>query len=103
MDTGKGILILGLVAAAVATPIIISHFNNKEIPVPPPVLIKGDVNGDGVVDENDITHIKRIILGLPRPDGTPYPADWIERADVNGDVTVSIGDVTADERIILGL
>jgi hypothetical protein len=100
MGTGKGILILGVIAAVVAAPVIISHFR-KETPPPVP-LPRGDVNGDGVVDMGDVIHIKRILMGLLRPDGTPYPADWLERADVNGSGTITIADVTAAERIIMG-
>ncbi len=57
-------------------------------------LVRGDVNGDGVVNMADIIKCERIILGWDSP--TPG-------ADVNGDGEIDMGDVVPIERIILGL
>ena len=58
------------------------------------IFLRGDANGDGVVNMGDATKVMRIILGLdPLTSG----------ADANGDGVVNMGDVTKIELIILGL
>ena len=57
-----------------------------------PVVLKGDVNGDGEVNISDVNAVIDIILG-----GGSNPA-----ADVNGDGEVNIGDINAVIDIILG-
>ena len=56
-------------------------------------FVKGDVNGDGVVDMGDVTKVERMILG--QDSATPA-------ADVNQDGVVNMADVVAIEKIILG-
>ena len=56
--------------------------------------LRGDANGDGVVNMGDAVKVMRIILGLDPV--TPG-------ADANGDGLVNMGDVTKIQRIILGL
>ncbi len=58
--------------------------------------IKGDVNGDGYVNMNDVTFIINIILGKNE---TEYE---LATADVNGDGYINMNDVTAIINIILG-
>lgn len=57
-------------------------------------FLTGDFNGDGVVGEDDISYLARIIVGLE----TGIPA-----ADVNGDGKIDSADITALERMIAGL
>ncbi len=57
-------------------------------------FLRGDANGDGVVDTADITYIERIIVGLEAVKAL---------ADVNGDGQVNTADITTVERIIAGL
>jgi len=57
-------------------------------------VMKGDANGDGVVNSLDITKVERIIVGLDAE--TPG-------ADANGDGVVNSLDITKVERIIVGL
>jgi len=59
-----------------------------------PGTVRGDVNGDGVVDERDLTLERGIILGL---DGVA------ENADCNGDGKVNARDITTIKRVILGI
>ena len=59
-----------------------------------PEIVRGDLNGDVVVDERDLTLLKEIILGLE--DGT-------ENADLNGDGKINALDVTMIKRVILGI
>jgi len=56
-----------------------------------PGAVRGDVNGDGVVDERDLTTLRGIILGL---DGVA------ENADCNGDGKIDARDITTIKRII---
>lgn len=58
--------------------------------------IKGDVNGDGYVNMNDVTFVINIILGKNE---TEYE---LATADVNGDGFINMNDVTAIINIILG-
>jgi len=55
---------------------------------------RGDANGDGVVDEQDLTILKEIILGLSADSGS---------ADCNKDGVVNALDITAMKRVMLGL
>lgn len=57
-----------------------------------PTALKGDVNGDGVVDSGDIIALKRIIEGLDPPN---------PRADVNGDGKIDQADIDMVKQIIL--
>ena len=59
-----------------------------------PEIVRGDLNGDVVVDERDLTLLKEIILGLE--DGTA-------NADLNGDGKINALDVTMIKRVILGI
>ena len=64
--------------------------------VPEVEPVKGDVNGDGIVDIADVNCAINVILGSE-------PAEKYEgRADVNGDGTVDIADVNEIINIILG-
>jgi hypothetical protein len=56
--------------------------------------IRGDANGDGLVNMGDVTKVELIVLGLT--DATPG-------ADANGDGQVNMGDVTKIELVILGM
>lgn len=56
--------------------------------------VKGDVNGDGVVDIADVNAAIDMVLGL---------ADNKPTADVNGDGVVDIADINAIIDIVLGL
>jgi hypothetical protein len=57
---------------------------------------KGDVNGDGKVDVEDVVAIVNKILGDP-------PANFNERAgDINGDGKIDVDDVVGVVNIILG-
>ncbi len=58
------------------------------------VILRGDANGDGVVNMADVTTIERMLLGLDAP---------TESADANGDGQIDMGDVIKVERIICGL
>jgi len=57
-------------------------------------VLPGDANGDGVVNNLDITKVERIIVGLDAE--TPG-------ADANQDGVVNNLDITKVERIIVGL
>ena len=57
-------------------------------------MVRGDVNGDDVVDERDLTILRGIILGL---DGV------VENADCKEDGKINALDITMIKRIILGM
>ncbi|MBQ4139072.1 MAG: hypothetical protein II592_05975, partial [Muribaculaceae bacterium] len=57
--------------------------------------IKGDVNGDGEVNVNDVTVLINYILGK-------NPTPFVEaNANVNGDEGINVNDVTALINLIL--
>lgn len=56
--------------------------------------IKGDVNGDGVVNTSDVTTLVNMILGAVVND--------LARGDVDGNGSINVSDVTALVNIILG-
>jgi hypothetical protein len=63
--------------------------------------LRGDVNGDGVVDQADKDIVIRIIQELPDAvTELPYSAAIMARADVNGNGVVDIGDIVAINTII---
>jgi hypothetical protein len=63
---------------------------------PPPIPIKGDVNGDGEVNIADINALINIIMGGSADD------DTLKRADVNEDDEINIADINALIDLILG-
>lgn len=68
---------------------------------PVKLMLKGDVNRDGIVSIADVTALVNIILGK-----ATYPADAdkydFDAAHVNADEDITIADVTALVNIILG-
>ena len=56
--------------------------------------MRGDVNGDGVVNSADVTCLYKIILG--------NGSNHIQRADLNIDGVINSADITVDYSIILG-
>ncbi|MBO7139003.1 MAG: M6 family metalloprotease domain-containing protein [Prevotella sp.] len=66
----------------------------------PPVILVGDVNGDGTVDVADIAAIIDVMAGTIDPNDNP---DLILRADVNGDGTVDVADIAMIIDIMAGI
>jgi hypothetical protein len=66
----------------------------KELEKEIPVVLRGDVNGDGQVTIADVTALVNIILGNQGGDTSV--------ADLNGDSQITIADVTSLVNIILG-
>jgi len=62
------------------------------MPAAPAGELRGDANGDGVVNMGDTTRVERIVLEMDAV--TPG-------ADADGDGVVTMGDVTVIERTIL--
>ena len=58
--------------------------------------VTGDVNGDGIIDVEDVNAAINIILKVKTP------ADYPGSADMNGDGTIDVEDVNAIINIILG-
>lgn len=71
------------------------HVLDDELCVVNPIILFGDVNGDGEVNIADINVIINIILGYDVDEET------FDRADVNGDGEVNIADINAIINIIL--
>ena len=84
-------LVVGIVVIAglLLIPVVAADVVEKEYGT---FSLQGDVNGDGVVNYDDVWLLERIILGVE---------EVTEGADVNGDGRVDMGDVTALENIIL--
>ena len=61
---------------------------------PGPGLLKGDINGDGIVNVTDVTALINTILGT-----ASYSQDV---CDINGDGVMNVTDVTALINLILG-
>lgn len=79
--------------AAVEAAIIAQYYQ-----VAPPQPVKGDVNGDGVLDAKDYQLIKRHVLGITR-----LTDEQQALADLNGDGRVTARDYTLAKRAVLGL
>lgn len=66
-------------------------------------VLKGDINGDGKVDQADIQEMENIIIEANDPaTGLPYSDAKKAIADINGDGRVNVLDLTSLERIISG-
>ena len=63
-----------------------------------PVVIRGDVNGDGKVNSQDLRRAQRHILGVAKAEGY-----FLTAADANGDGTVNSQDLRRTQRFILGI
>lgn len=63
-----------------------------------PVVIRGDVNGDGKVTSQDLRRTQRHILGVAKAEGY-----FLTAADANGDGTVNSQDLRRTQRFILGI
>ncbi|MBD9049498.1 MAG: hypothetical protein EGR46_11250 [Ruminococcus sp.] len=61
-------------------------------------VLKGDANGDGVVNVSDVTHMQFHISGSKNDDGTPIIDEndkaVLEALDLNGDGKLTVSDVT---------
>ncbi len=67
---------------------------NKFVNIVDDIVVKGDVNGDGRVDINDVNAVVNLILGR----STLYR----DRADITGDGKVSVSDLNAVVNVMLG-
>lgn len=72
--------------------------NDGKVCITLPVLIYGDVNGDGKISTIDLRMIQKHILGTAAMEGLPLTA-----ADVNGDGKASTIDLRMIQKYILGL
>ena len=61
-------------------------------------VLKGDANGDGIVNVSDVTHMQLHISGSKNDDGTPIIDEndkaVLEALDLNGDGKLTVSDVT---------
>lgn len=61
----------------------------------------GDINNDGKVDVNDVTHLQRYIAGFTDESGAPIiPDSDLGYADITDDGTIDSRDVTALQMIL---
>lgn len=61
----------------------------------------GDINNDGKVDVNDVTHLQRYIAGFTDESGAPIISDSdLGYADITDDGTIDSRDVTALQMIL---
>lgn len=61
----------------------------------------GDINNDGKVDVNDVTHLERYIAGFTDESGAPIiPDSDLGYADITDDGTIDSRDVTALQMIL---
>ncbi|MCI6653504.1 MAG: dockerin type I domain-containing protein, partial [Ruminococcus sp.] len=63
-----------------------------------PILIIGDVNGDGQVNIRDASQIQKYILGV-----VEFDDEQLAVADTNGDGEINIRDATQIQKFLLGL
>jgi hypothetical protein len=73
-------------------------YNPPAIAPPPPPVLKGDINGDGVVNIADATIALRIAVGLQQ--ATP---EQLAAGDLDGSGSISIAEVTLILRAAVGL
>lgn len=61
----------------------------------------GDINNDGKVDVNDVTHLQRYIAGFTDESGAPIiPDSDLGYADITDEGTIDSRDVTALQMIL---
>ena len=72
--------------------------NDGTVCITLPVILYGDVNGDGKINSQDLRRAQRHILGVGAMEGHPLTA-----ADVNRDGKVNSQDLRQTQRHILGL
>lgn len=66
------------------------------------VGLLGDLNDNGIVDEDDISVLQLYILNYPIPQISPLSeAEFLRRADVNGDGVINVLDMAAIAKIIM--
>lgn len=82
----------------VATGDILKLMSGESVYSEYPVVIYGDVNGDGKINSQDLRRAQRHILGVSKIDGYPLIA-----ADANRDGTVDSRDLRRTQRYILGI
>lgn len=63
-----------------------------------PIVVRGDVNGDGILNSQDLRRAQRHILGVAKLEGI-----YLTAADANKDGTVNSQDLRRAQRFILGL
>jgi hypothetical protein len=78
-------------------PLTVDQGQNATVTVSPTGQL-GDVNGDGVIDSNDMTLLLQLIL----PDASPSAAQ-MQAADLNGDGVLDQQDVVLLQRLLDGL
>ncbi len=83
---------------AVATGDILQLMSGESVHGEYPVVIYGDVNGDGQINSQDLRRAQRHILGVKPIDSYPLMA-----ADANRDGTVDSRDLRRTQRYILGI
>ena len=83
---------------AVATGDILRLMSGNMVCDEYPLVIYGDVNGDGDINSQDLRHTQRHILGVKEMDSYPLIA-----ADANQDNTVNSQDLRRTQRYILGI
>lgn len=82
--------VLALIGAGLALATLMGWVGRRQAPR----FLRGDVNGDGVVNMADVVALERIVTGLD-------PVN--PRADVNGDGLINQLDIDEVQRIVLGL
>ncbi len=84
---------------AVATGDILRLYDsNKELYKSYPVVIRGDVNGDGKINSQDLRRAQRHILATAKLEGC-----YLTACDANGDGKVNSQDLRRAQRYILGI
>ncbi|MBQ8683521.1 MAG: SH3 domain-containing protein [Clostridia bacterium] len=85
-------------SGAVVTGDILRIYNNDRVECKSyPVVVHGDVNGDGKVNSQDLRRAQRHILGAAALNGY-----FLTAADVNGDGKINSQDLRRSQRFILG-
>ena len=63
------------------------------------IIIIGDINGDGEINNNDLTSLKSFVYGTPEPE---QGSATFFAADVNGDGEVNNTDITPMKAVVFG-
>lgn len=95
LDVSFNIALLGIDYTLVNTPVLVTFEGQSQGGEEPPVFDKGDVDGNGSIDIDDVNGLINLMLEYKTP------GDYAGNPDVNGDGNYDIDDINALINLLL--